>query len=295
MRYTMISSLKNLASSLRAFLLLLVLGGALVLLNALQILSLIIWPFSRKVFRRANLVAAHLFWKLCVFFIENVLSIEMVFSGDKIPRGENVILFCNHQQMLDILALMPLADRNGQLANLKWFAKDPIKYVPGVGWGMLFLDCIFLKRDWTQDASRIRKTFAKLLKHGLPFWLISFSEGTRLTDEKLKRSQDFSLRNGFPVFNHVLVPRTRGFVASLTALRLRADAVYDVTIGYDQGVLSLWQVFKGEVRRIHLDVRRFPVSILPQGEREITDWLMQRFTEKDSLMKHFYAYGRFSL
>jgi len=291
----MISSLKNLASSLRAFLLLLVLGGALALLNVLQILSLIIWPFSPKAFRQVNLMAAHLFWKLCVFFIENVLRIEMVFSGDEIPTGENVILFCNHQQMLDILALMPLADRKRQLPNLKWFAKNPIKYVPGVGWGMLFLDCIFLKRDWTQDASRIRQTFAKLLKHGLPFWLISFSEGTRLTDPKLKRSQDFSLRNGFPVLNHVLVPRTRGFVASFTALRPRADAVYDATIGYEQDVQSLWRVFKGEVRRIHLDVRRFPVSILPQGEKEIADWLMQRFIEKDALMKRFYACGRFSL
>lgn len=46
-----------------------------------------------------------------------------------------------------------------ELGDMKWMVKDIIKYVPGVGWGMLFLDCIFVKRDWTTDKESIRKTF----------------------------------------------------------------------------------------------------------------------------------------
>lgn len=217
----------------------------------------------------------------------------MVYSGDAVPSGENVILFCNHQQMPDILALMPLADRCGRLGDMKWFAKQPIKYVPGVGWGMQFIDCIFLKRDWTADAARIRRTFNSLLKHGLPFWLISFSEGTRITESKLKRSQEFSRRTGSPVLNHLLVPRTRGFVASVMALRERTHAVYDVTIGYEPGIPTLWQLFQTRLRRVHLHVRRFPISELPTAEKGLANWLTDRFVEKDKLMERFLSQGSF--
>ena len=61
--------------------------------------------------------------------------------------------------MADITFLMDFAYRKGRLGDMKWMVKDIIKYVPGVGWGMLFLDCIFVKRDWTTDKESIRKTF----------------------------------------------------------------------------------------------------------------------------------------
>jgi 1-acyl-sn-glycerol-3-phosphate acyltransferase len=195
--------------------------------------------------------------------------------------------------MPDILSLTPLADQNCRLADLKWFAKDPIKYVPGVGWGLLFLDCIFLKRDWTKDAGRIHKTFARILRHNSPFWLVSFSEGTRITPSKLQRSQDFSRRTGCPVLEHVLFPRTRGFVACVSQLRNRTDAIYDVTLGYEPGVPTLWQFFKRRNQRVHLHVRRFPMTALPTSQKELAQWLIDRFIEKDQRMKQFQDVQKF--
>ena len=114
---------------------------------------------------------------------KHVFQVDFVFSGDDLPQGENTLVVANHQSMADILVLMPLARRQARLGDMKWFAKDIIKYFPGVGWGMLFLDCLFLKRDWMADRSRIDQTFSKIRDHGVPFWVISFSEGTRRTPE----------------------------------------------------------------------------------------------------------------
>lgn len=263
---------------------LVVLGSCILVLNACQILSLVVRLFSSRAFYWLNRTFAGWFWGLCVFFMERIWRVEILQSGDPIPPGEKVILFCNHQQMPDVLALMPLAKKKQRLPDLKWFVKDPIKWVPGVGWGMLFLDCIFLKRDWTRDAQRVQKTFANLVGHGLPFWLISFSEGTRITPEKLQKSQDYSKRNQLPVFQNVLFPRTKGFTASVTALRENIDAIYDVTLRYEPKIPTLWQFIKGEVPRVHLLVRRFPVATLPRSEAGLSDWLIERFAEKDRVL-----------
>lgn len=122
---------------------LVVLGSCILVLNACQILSLVVRLFSSRAFYWLNRTFAGWFWGLCVFFMERIWRVEILQSGDPIPPGEKVILFCNHQQMPDVLALMPLAKKKQRLPDLKWFVKDPIKWVPGVGWGMLFFRLYF--------------------------------------------------------------------------------------------------------------------------------------------------------
>ena len=127
----------------------------------------------------------------------------------------------------------------------------------------------------------------------MPLWLISFSEGTRLTPGKLERSREIALDKGLEPFRHVLPPRTRGFVASVEGLRGHLDSVYDVTIGYVDGVPTLRQFIQGYVGRAHLHVRRFAVSELPERADDLVDWLRQRFREKDALLDSFYRHGVF--
>lgn len=271
-----------------------ILGGGALCINLLQMASLVLFPFSKKGFEKANLAFAYTYWKFCRILLEDIYQIRVVITGDSLPQGESVLLFCNHQQMPDILALMPLADRYGRLADMKWFAKDVIKYIPGIGWGMLFLHCIFLKRNWTADAHRVNATFSRLLSSGLPYWLISFSEGTRITEDKRQASQAFAKKSGLPVLENVLLPRPKGFAVAVEAFRGRADAVYDVTLGYLPGIPNLWQFLKGRLREVHIHVRRFPMSQLPQGEKELSSWLIARFVEKDHSMRAFRETGSFA-
>ena len=83
------------------------------------------------------------------------------------------------------------------------------------------------------------------------------------------------------------------FVASVEGLGDHLHAVYDVTIGYVDGVPTLWQYITGRVKEIHLHVRRFPAEELPILEAELKQWLLDRFYEKDALLEQFYATGSF--
>lgn len=267
--------------------------SALLVFNGAQTASLALLPFSKQAFRAFNRWAADTWWGWCVTLAQQIHGVHLVLSGDELPMRENALVVANHQQMPDITFLMQLARTKDRLGDMKWFVKDPIKYVPGIGWGMLFIDCVFVKRDWAADAEGIARVFSRLRRDDAAFWLISFVEGTRATPEKISASQQYARSRGLQPMEHVQVPRTKGFVATLAGLRDKIAAVYDVTIGYEDGVPTLWQFIRGHAKRAHLHLRRFPVATLPQGDEELSRWLFERFEEKDRLLDAFYRDGRF--
>jgi len=269
------------------------LGSSLLAINAAQTASLALRPLSRSAFRKFNRWAADTWWGWCVTGAERLNDVAIVVSGDHVPSAENALVFANHQQMPDIPFLMAYARSKDRLGDLKWFAKDIIKYVPGVGWGMWFLDCPFVKRDWTSDRGSIERTFARIRDDRVPLWLITFPEGTRFSQAKAEANQSYAAAHGLAQLRHVLLPRTKGFVASVQGLRSHLDAIYDITIGYDLGVPTLWQYVKGYARRAHLHVHRFPVSSMPEDADELGAWLNERFREKDELLEGFYRSGVF--
>jgi len=267
--------------------------ATLVLINLVQVLALPVAAFSQAAFRRMNRAMADLWWGWCTSLGRIIYGTHIIETGDVLPMRENVILLANHQQMPDITFLMFLAQSRGRLGDMKWMLKKVIRYVPGIGWGLSFLDNVFLARDWAADEHRIRQTFRNLVDHKVPCWLISFPEGTRVNLAKLEASRDFQRSRSLAPFAHVLMPRSRGFVASVSGLRKHVDAIYDVTIGYEDGAPSLWQYVKGYVRVAHLHVRRYPIERLPADDAEIATWLQERFREKDALLAEFYDAGQF--
>jgi len=269
------------------------LSSTLIALNVVQTASLVIRLFSQSVFRRINSWLANLWWGWCAICAEKIHRTQFEISGDVIPSGENAIVILNHQSMSDITVIFTLARMKARLGNLKWFVKDLIKYVPGIGWGMLFLDCLFVKRDWTADKDYIYRVFQNILKYELPIWLMTFAEGTRLTPAKLAGSQKFAEERGLKRLDHVLIPRKKGFVASVQALRGHVDAVYDITIGYVDGLPSLWQWIKGFVHCVHINVKRIPIEAMPVEDEALAAWLMTRFEIKDALLEEFYHNGVF--
>lgn len=267
--------------------------GTLILFNVAQTLSLMLRPFSSRAFRAVNRWAADTWWGWCVIGSEKLQNIKIVVTGDPVPERENAIVVANHQQMTDVTFLMIWARQKKRLGDMKWMVKDIVKWVPGAGWGMAFLDCVFVKRNWAADKAAIERTFAKLKKHRVPMWLLSFPEGTRLTPNKLSKSQADANRKGMPELAHLMVPRTKGFVAAVRGLADHAAAVYDVTIGYGHGVPTLWQYIRGHAQVAHLHVRRSLVSELPSEDTALARWLLQRFEDKDRLLDYYYRTGAF--
>jgi 1-acyl-sn-glycerol-3-phosphate acyltransferase len=265
----------------------------LLVCNFFQLFTLMLFPFSRKKFRKANRDIADFWWGLASFCLEEIQGIQIHFSGDNVPQKENALLIINHQSMADIPVLFRLGRRALRLGDMKWIGKDMLKYVPGAGWGMLFLDSIFVKRQWHRDRENINRTFQKFFKENIPIWLTTFPEGTRLNKQKLLNSQLFSKKHGLPKNCYVLTPRTKGFVASVQGLRGHITAVYDITIGFPDRAPSLFELVTGKVDNVYVHVRRFEITSLPINDTELSQWLHRTFLEKDQMLAHFHAQGRF--
>ncbi|MCB9653883.1 MAG: acyltransferase [Deltaproteobacteria bacterium] len=262
-------------------------------LNAVQTASLVLYPFSRRAFRAVNRWCARSIWGLWVVMAEVQNGIDVRFTGDAPRPRQNALVLPNHQSMADVLALMCLAWRCRRVGDMKWFVKDVVKWFPGFGWGMKFLDCLFVKRDWTRDRPGIERMFAKFRAEQIPMFLVSFLEGTRRTPKKHRAAQAFAETRGLTPPEHVLIPRTKGFVATMIGLRDHIDAVYDVTIGYAPIVPTLVACFTLDVPRIDVHVRVFPIDMLPDDADGLDAWARQRFEEKDALLAAFARDGRF--
>jgi 1-acyl-sn-glycerol-3-phosphate acyltransferase len=261
--------------------------------NLAQLLSLVVLPFSRRAFRAINRWAAGTWWGWCVTGAELFYGVRVIFTGDDVPMRENALLIANHQQMPDIPAIMKFCKTKDRLGDMKYFVKKQLKWVPGMGWGMQFLDCLFIDRDWASDREHIRRTFERLVSGKVPVHLVSFVEGTRFTMAKLEAAQAYATEHQMPIPRHTLVPRSKGFAASVEGLRSHIGAVYDLTIAYENGVPTLWQYIKGLVERIHVHVRRFSIDDMPSTEIELRSWLLRRWQEKDDLLERYYATGAF--
>jgi 1-acyl-sn-glycerol-3-phosphate acyltransferase len=265
----------------------------LALAQVLQIASLVVRPFSMPLFRRVNTTIAGGVWGYWAWMLEHMAGTEIERSGDPLPTREDAIVLSNHQEMGDVVIIMCLALGARSVAHMKWLVKDIVKYVPGVGWGMMFLDCVFLKRDWARDATTIKRVFSRIADNRLPVWLVSFPEGTRSTPAKLRENQARDHARGRRVYQHLLRPRSKGFAASVTGLRAHVKAVYSVTIGYHGEVPTLVGLIRGDARKVSVHVRRFPIESMAADEAGLSAWLEEEFRAKDQLLGDFAANGRF--
>ena len=257
-------------------------------LNPIQMLSVFVYPFSPARFRAINRWCARSIWGIWVLQAEFQAKMDICFRGDDIPQRESAILVANHQTMADILLLICFAWRCRRLGDLKFFVKDALKYVPGVGWGMLFLDCVFVKRNWTRDRASIDALFSKFRAKNIPIFLVSFLEGTRLRPRKLAAAQRFAEERDLHRPTHTLIPRTKGFIASMRGLEGHIDAVYDITIAYPKRTPSLIDCFRCHVPRIEVFIRRYPAAELSALDDEaLSQWVFDRYREKDERLAAF--------
>ena len=123
--------------------------------------------------------------------------------------------------------------------------------------------------------------------------LISYSEATRYTKSKRLEAEDFCRSNDKTLAQHLLYPRTKGFVASVQKLRnsSHVKAVYDITIAYARNDGSQFQqppTFAQSITLPRLDqqwrffvhVDRYLMEQLPKSDGEIAQWLEDRWIEK---------------
>jgi len=135
-----------------------------------------------------------------------------------------------------------------------------------------------------------------------PVHLLFFPEGWCLhsssTSDRqsiLAKSNEFAQREGRPQLRHLLLPRARGFNASLECLRESTPVVYDVTMapkGYDGSLppaaklssISLWNILRRKFpKEIHIRIKKYNMEDVLQD----SSWLDTKWAEKDRLLSHF--------
>eukprot|EP00029_Vermamoeba_vermiformis_P006873 TRINITY_DN2816_c0_g2_i1.p1 TRINITY_DN2816_c0_g2~~TRINITY_DN2816_c0_g2_i1.p1 ORF type:complete len:336 (+),score=92.68 TRINITY_DN2816_c0_g2_i1:23-1009(+) len=283
---------------LRAIILFLPIHLTILFLNFFQVLSLLLLPISKSLYFKFNGFVGATMWIMYLDILERRDKIKVIFSGDKFKQ-ENAFVISNHQSYTDFVTIGCLACRVGLDGNVRYFVKDSLKYIPGMGWGIYFMRNVQLKRNWMRDQKAINATFAdmnELIDTGIPVWLGVYPEGTRITKHKLEESRKFSAERNLPVLDKVIIPRTKGFVAMIQALRGKIQYLYDLTIDYGaEGNLPIFDMMAkdhpGRILRIH--VRRIDVSKLPEDEAGLNQWLYKTFEEKDMLMKRVHEKGSF--
>jgi len=257
-----------------------------------------VYPFGgRKACAKIIQNLADFYWGVLTRWVEHWGRVKVEIAGDKLPVRENVFIVANHRWLIDWLMIFCLAVRKGRLGCIKLFVKNSVFYVPGVGFGLYLLDFIFLKRDWERDAKSIQRTFQNLKQRKLPFWLVSHLEGTRLTPEKLTQSHEFAKKKDLPQYNNVLLPRIKGFVSTVEALKDGSiTAIYNLTIVYNDGKKkpSLRDIAMRRPSRVNIYVKRYPISSLPlNSEAELTKWLYDRWSDKDHAIDYLLEHGHF--
>ncbi|GAB7342653.1 hypothetical protein MBLNU457_g0811t1 [Dothideomycetes sp. NU457] len=224
---------------------------------------------------------------ICVDFNEA----RIILTGDALPHGESAIVVSNHIEWCDFYMIQALAQRSGMLGHCRWFAKQQLKWVPFLGWGLWAMGMPLVSRNWTEDKPEMDRVFHGITVQKWPVWLISFSEATRFTATKYDEAVAWCTANNKPVPKHTLHPRVKGFVATVKNLRKapHVKAVYDVTIAYSHSkqFMSPPSFFDTIYRpnlhrswRMYAHVNRYELASLPESDQELASWLEASWAEK---------------
>ncbi|KAJ8982567.1 hypothetical protein NQ317_005038 [Molorchus minor] len=149
----------------------------------------------------------------------------------------------------------------------------------------------------SHDKVVIEKYIDYVVSNSYKHSLLVFPEGTDFTENTKKSSDNFAERNHLQKYDHVLHPRTTGFIFLTHQLLSKnsLDAVYDVTLVYPDIVPQNEKVLLSgrfpKVVKVHF--ARYSKSVLPKTEKGLKEFLEKRWLDKERTIKEFKATGNF--
>uniref|UniRef100_G1KBG9 1-acyl-sn-glycerol-3-phosphate acyltransferase delta n=1 Tax=Anolis carolinensis TaxID=28377 RepID=G1KBG9_ANOCA len=256
------------------------------IINFIQLFTLILWPFNKQLFRKVNCKLAYCLSSQLVMLLEwwsGTTCTLYTDPGHYHKYGkENAIVILNHNFEIDFLCGWSFCDRFGVLGSSKVLAKKELSYMPIIGWMWYFLEMVFCKRKWEEDRKTVMEGLLNLRDYPENFWFLIHCEGTRFTEQKHEIS----------MLKYHLLPRTKGFAVTVQCLRNVVSAVYDSTLNFRNNENpTLLGVLNGKKYHADLYVRRIPLGEVPEDEQECSNWLHKLYQEKDSFQQEYYKTG----
>lgn len=228
------------------------------------------------------------------------IDMRVTMPEDVSTQGQ-YILISNHQSWVDT-ALTQYVSEN-RLPLTRFFTKYELIFIPVVGQAFYFLDFPMMKRyskeqiaknPALKDRDLIEAKRACEALVDKPFTLLNYVEGTRFTPKKHALQQS--------PYKNLLKPKAGGIALALGALGDKIDGVLDMSIVYPDGIPTYADLWKGNIRRIGIDIRHISVPAELQARlsagryqddeqtrQDMYVWLDKIWQEKQAIMEKIEA------
>ena len=206
-----------------------------------------------------------------------------------LARNSWYLVIANHRSWSDVILLQ--AAFNRRIPFLRFFIKRELKWFPFLGIAFWALDMPFMTRysksylakhpeKKGQDLETAQAASVRF--RDMPSAAINFVEGTRFTAEKQASRQS--------AYRHLLPPRSGGVASVLAGMGDRLTAILDVTIVYRGAEPGFWDLCRGTLGEVLIEVRpRAVESWMLDGDyardrkyrSRFHRWLKDVWAEKD--------------
>ncbi|XP_073946437.1 plexin A isoform X2 [Choristoneura fumiferana] len=256
---------------------------------------------------------------------------QILESGDE-PAAcgtDRTLVLSNHQSTADVPILMAAWNpRPGVLANLMWIMDRVFKFT-NFGIVSVLHEDFFIQAGRAKRDASLNELRHHIINSYIPLdrqFMVLFPEGGFL-HKRREVSQRFAEKNNLPKLEYVSLPRAGAMKVIMeeigpdrepgasTSNNAKKDGnfnqnnvakhlktsdhlqwVLDVTIAYpDRVPLHLQDVVCG-IRPpcdIRIHYRIYPITEVPSDDEGMTQWLYDRFIEKDKMLEEYYRTGEF--
>lgn len=202
------------------------------------------------------------------------------------------IVVCNHVSTIDFLLVLNCLKKFN--VSCSPIIKKPIKYIPGYGFVCHMDNDIVLSRNWERDQRTLGEQINKIHIGNKKQVILIFPEGTRITSAKLKEGQEYSQKNNLPVFNNLLVPRTKGLWYIINHLQesQKLGRIWDMSLAIPKFMGNsayISDLLGGSLGNIFCIIRELKIKH-DKDTVNFKNIFLKSWKEKDTMLKDYHKF-----
>jgi len=214
------------------------------------------------------------------------------------------IIVCNHKSSIDFIILLTIFEILN-IDQINFVVKKSINFIPGLGLIVYSNTDIKLDRKWETDQINLDKQLDKI-NNG---YIIIYPEGTRYNNEKFISGNKYSEDNNLPIYNNLLVPKSKGlnYIINYLKNNNKLGKIYDFTLIFPEFLnesIYITDLLKKSIKSIYCNIRELQIDDLYLDQTSFKQYLLKEWKNKDDIItnynnkdyeKMFLKYNNFNL
>ena len=154
-----------------------------------------------------------------------------------------------------------------------------------------------MSRNWEKDKHSLANQIDKFETNpnSNKQFIIIFPEGTRSTPKKLEEGQNFSRLNNLPVFDNLLVPKSKGlhFLVNHLNKTNKLGRIWDLTLAIPKFMKQsayINDVFGKPIGPVYGTIKELKLDFDIQDSELFKSWLLKKWEIKDEFLKNYKKY-----